>query len=135
IGTGAGLPGVPLAIVRPGWQVSLVDSNQKKTAFLQQALIELGLSNARVVTSRVEHFAAGARFDVVISRAFAELAEFARLAGHLVKPDGMLLAMKGVHPHEELATLPPAWKAVAVERIAIPGLAADRHLVKLLKAA
>jgi len=135
VGTGAGLPGIPLAIARPGWQIMLLDSNHKKTAFVQQALIELALSNVTVAAARAEAYQPQESFDVVISRAFADLAEFARLAGHLAKPGGLLVAMKGVHPYEELATLPEPWKALPVERLSVPGLDADRHVVKLLKAA
>lgn len=135
VGSGGGLPGIPFAIVRPAWQLTLLDSNHKKTTFLRQTAIELDLQNVVVATERVEAFIDPLGFDLVITRAFADLAEFVHLAGRLAKPGGLLVAMKGVYPHEELAALPKDWKHASVERLDVPGLAADRHLVKLLKAA
>lgn len=129
VGSGGGLPGIPIAIARPEWQVLLLDSNHKKTTFLRQAAIELELENISVETQRVEAFTPSVLFDVVISRAFADLAEFARLAGHLLAPGGCLIAMKGVYPHEELAQLPPAVAVEQVFPLKVPGLDAARHLV------
>lgn len=132
IGSGAGLPGIPLALARPDWSVVLVESNHKKAAFLQQARIELKLENIEVVTERVEHYRPAEKFDVVISRAFSDLAEFVTLAGHLCADAGRLAAMKGIYPHEELAQLPQLAPQFMVEKIApvaVPGLAAERHLV------
>lgn len=134
VGSGGGLPGVPIAIARPDLQVLLLDSNHKKTTFLRQAAIELGLDNVTVETQRVETFVPSVLFDVVISRAFADLAEFARLAGHLMAPGGCLIAMKGVYPHEELAQLPPAFTAAEVLPLKVPGLDAERHLVVMTAA-
>lgn len=134
VGSGGGLPGVPIAIARPDLQILLLDSNHKKTTFLRQAAIELGLENVTVETQRVESFMPSVLFDVVISRAFADLAEFARLAGHLIAPGGCLVAMKGVYPHEELTQLPPAFTAAEILPLKVPGLDAERHLV-VMKAA
>lgn len=129
VGSGGGVPGIPLAIARPAWQVTLLDSNRKKTAFLTQAAIELGLSNVEVASARVEAFEPKAPFDVVVSRAFAELADFARGAARHVVVGGVLAAMKGVHPDEELRDLPAGIAVVATPRVQVPGLDATRHLV------
>ena len=120
IGSGGGLPGIALAIARPQWRVSLNDSNQKKAAFLRQAVIELQLGNVQVHEGRVEQWRPAERFAVVIARAFAELNDFIALCSHLVAPDGVLAAMTGVAPQTE-----------ACERIAlnVPLLDAQRHLV------
>lgn len=134
VGTGAGLPGIPLAIARPDLEVTLLDSNHKKTAFLQQAKTELALTNATVVAERVEAWNSQSRFDIVVSRALADLSEFVVQAGHLVAPGGTMLAMKGVHPFEELAKVPPSHRVERVVELVVPSLDAKRHLV-LLKAA
>ena len=131
VGSGAGMPGIPLAIARPGWRVVLLDSNHKKGAFLTQAVIELSLSNATAITERVEAYAPQSRFDVVISRAFAELPAFVESAFRHVAPGGRLVAMKGVHPHEEIAQLPASVRVVATPSLDVPGLDAERHLVVL----
>ena len=129
VGSGAGLPGIPLAIARPELQVTLLDSNHKKTSFQQQAAIELGLANVTAVNARVESWETQGRFDVVISRAFAELADFVSAAGRLCADGGVLAAMKGVHPFEELAQLPAPYRTRAVIPLTVPGLDAERHLV------
>jgi 16S rRNA (guanine527-N7)-methyltransferase len=130
IGSGAGLPGIPLALAHPEWHVALVESNHKKAIFLQQVRIELDLQNVEVVAARVENFRSDEGFDIVISRAFSDLADFVKLAGHLCKPgSGRLVAMKGVFPHEELSQLPPQFVAEKVLPVVIPGLEAERHLV------
>lgn len=129
VGAGAGLPGIPLAIARPDLRVILTDSNHKKTTFMQQACVELGLANASVVCERVERVELPVKADAVISRAFSDLKEFARLAGHLLAPGGRLLAMKGIYPHEELAQLPANVKVKQVIPLTVPGLEANRHLV------
>lgn len=129
VGSGAGLPGIPLALARPDLQVTLLDSNHKKTTFLRQACIELGLSNVSVVCERVEAWQPPQRFDTVISRAFSDLPEFVRLAGRLCRPGGTLLGMKGLHPYDELAQLPPQVVLQQVVALDVPGLAAQRHLV------
>lgn len=129
IGSGAGLPGIPLASVRPQWQVALVEPNGKKAAFLRQAAIELRLGNVEVVERRAEDWRPEAGFDAVVSRALAELADFAAAAGHLCSAGGRLAAMKGQHPAEELVRLPVGVAAEQVLALKVPGLAAPRHLV------
>jgi 16S rRNA (guanine527-N7)-methyltransferase len=129
VGAGGGIPGIPLAIARPGWHVVLVEANGKKAAFLTQAVIELHLSNVRVVASRIEDYASEARFDVVISRAFADLATFASLARPHVAADGVIVAMKGALPRDELAALPRDIVVAATPALDVPGLDAERHLV------
>ncbi|MBT9567551.1 MAG: 16S rRNA (guanine(527)-N(7))-methyltransferase RsmG, partial [Thiobacillus sp.] len=127
VGSGGGLPGIPLAIARPELRVTLIDSIAKKTAFLLQAKAELGLSNLNVVTSRVEDFRPEAGFDVITSRAFSDLKEFVTLTRHLLKPGGHWLAMKGLYPHEEIAQLPVDAKVSADHALVVPGLEASRH--------
>jgi len=131
IGSGGGLPGIPLAIARPDLQVALVESNQKKSAFQQQAKIELGLANVSVHCARVEAWQPAEKCDVVISRAFSDLAEFVRLSGHLLAAGGALLAMKGVHPYEEIAQLPAGWRVADVTPLQVPGVEGARHLVRV----
>jgi len=129
VGTGAGLPGIPLAIARPQLSVTLLDSIQKKTAFLQQAIGELGLKNASVVCNRVELWKPPQRFDVIVSRAFAELADFVNQSAHLLAPGGVFLAMKGVHPAGEIERLPSGFRLQKIVKLDVPGLDAERHLV------
>ncbi|MCC6194694.1 MAG: 16S rRNA (guanine(527)-N(7))-methyltransferase RsmG [Burkholderiales bacterium] len=129
VGSGGGLPGIPLAIARPGWHVTLVDPNHKKAAFLTQATLELRLRNARAAASRVEDLASDAPFDVVVSRAFADLATFVAAARSHLAIGGVMLAMKGVHPTEELAELPADVTVIATPSLAVPGLDASRSLV------
>ena len=129
VGSGGGVPGIPLAIARPSWSITLLDSNSKKTTFLTQAAIELAAANVRVATARVEAYAPDAPFDVVVSRAFSELADFASGASRHLAADGVLVAMKGVHPDEELALLPTTIEVIGVPAVHVPGLEADRTLV------
>jgi 16S rRNA (guanine527-N7)-methyltransferase len=129
IGSGCGLPGIPLAIARQDWRVVLLDSNQKKAAFLRQAAIELELANVEVCAVRVQDYVADVLFDVVISRAFSDLATFAAVSGRLVAHGGRLVAMKGLYPHEELQQLPPDVVVVDVPPVRVPGLDVQRHLV------
>src|SRR3990172_1133131 len=110
VGSGAGLPGIPLALALPDSRVTLLDSNHKKAAFLRQAVMELQLTNAEVVCERAESWTPLAPFDVVISRAFSDLAELVVLAGRHLAERGRLVAMKGVHPYEEIAQLPQRWQ-------------------------
>jgi len=129
VGSGGGLPGIPLAIARTDLEVTLVDAVQKKVSFLQQAVIELGLSRVRAIHGRVE--AVQGRFPVITSRAFAELSDFVRLTRHLLAPGGRWLAMKGVAPTAELAALPGDVAVEAVAPLRVPGLEAERHLIIL----
>ena len=131
VGSGGGLPGIPLAIARPEVRVTLIDSIAKKTAFLLQAKAELGLGNLAVVTGRVEDYRPDTRFDVITSRAFSDLREFVSLTRHLLKPGGCWLAMKGLYPNEEIAQLPPGVKVSADHALVVPGLDATRHLIVL----
>ncbi|HSS70844.1 MAG TPA: 16S rRNA (guanine(527)-N(7))-methyltransferase RsmG [Casimicrobiaceae bacterium] len=129
VGSGGGLPGIPLAIARPAWHVVLLDSSQKKCAFLRQAAGELKLGNAEVVNSRAESFVPPRFFDVVIARAFSGLAEFAAIATHLLARGARLVAMKGAYPKAEIAALPSHVAVVAVHPLEIPGVEGQRHLV------
>ncbi|MCC6870368.1 MAG: 16S rRNA (guanine(527)-N(7))-methyltransferase RsmG [Burkholderiales bacterium] len=129
VGSGAGLPGIPLAIARPDWQVDLVDPVHKKAAFTTQAALELDLPNVRSHASRVEDLVPDAPYDLVVSRAFAELATFAAAAARHLAPGGSLVALKGVHPTEELAELEATVVVTATPSVVVPGLDAVRHLV------
>lgn len=128
VGSGPGLPGIPLAIARPDAEVSLLDSSHKKAAFLQQAKAELALDNVEVVCERVEQWRPEKRYDAVISRAFADLADFVEQAQHLVAPGGKMIAMKGVYPFDEIARVPATHRVQVVE-LHVPRLEAKRHLV------
>ena len=129
IGSGGGLPGIPLAIAKRDWRVVLLDSNHKKAVFLRQAVIELDLANVEVCAERVQDYEPYLLFDVVISRAFSDLATFATLGRRMVAPGGRLVAMKGLFPHEELAQLPSDVVITEVPAIRVPGLEVQRHLV------
>lgn len=138
VGSGAGLPGIPLAIARADTHVTLLDSNHKKAAFLRQAKGELRLDNVEVIADRVEdagrQMSAEKLFDVVVSRAFSDLPDFVAASRHLLAPQGTMLAMKGVYPYEELAKLPASVVLDKVLPLNLPGSDAQRHLV-LMKAA
>jgi 16S rRNA (guanine527-N7)-methyltransferase len=137
VGSGAGLPGIPLALARPEWRVVLIESIHKKAVFLQQARIELKLENIEVAAERVEYYRPATAFDSVVSRAFSNLADFVRLAGHLCAAGdegGRLLAMKGLYPHEELAQLPAEFVVEKILPVAVPGLGSERHLVVIKRA-
>jgi 16S rRNA (guanine527-N7)-methyltransferase len=134
VGSGAGLPGVPLAVAMPKAHVALLDCNHKKAAFLKQVTAELELRNASVVCERVESWHATEKFDCIISRAFAEIAELTKLASHLLAPGGVLVAMKGVYPFEEIESLPPDFRLRGAHALAVPGLGAERHLVLIERA-
>ena len=134
LGTGPGLPGIPLAIVQPGLQVALVESNGKKARFLREAVRRLGLANARVAESRIEAFDAPAAFDAITARALATLPAIIGLGGHLLAADGRLMAMKGAVPHEEIEALPEGWEVEAIRPLVVPGLDAERHLVLVRRA-
>ena len=129
VGSGPGLPGVPIAIVEPARSVSMLDSNTKKAAFIRQAAGALKLQNVSVYSQRVEDLQASAPFSVVISRAFAELRLFVQWCSHLIEPGGVLAAMKGIYPNEEIERLPAGFEVQRVVRLNVPGLKAERHLV------
>ena len=135
LGTGAGLPGIPLAIAKPGLQVTLVESNGKKARFLREAVRTLALGNARVAESRIEAFDAPGAFDAITARALATLPLILALGGHLLAAGGVLLAMKGALPRDEIAALPPGWRVADVRPLTVPGVAAERHLVTVARAA
>lgn len=128
IGTGAGLPGIPLAICMPDCNFVLVDSNSKKTRFVRQAVLELQLKNVEVVHGRAELFKPEQLFSTVITRAFANMGEILKLSGHLLAADGLLLAMKGQRPEQELAELTAAYSVVPIK---VPGIDAERCLIRL----
>ncbi len=134
LGTGPGLPGIPLAIVKPGLKVTLVESNGKKARFLREAVRQLGLGDVRVAESRIEALAEPGAYDAITARALATLAMIVELGGHLLKPDGVLLAMKGVHPADEIDALPPGWQVAASHPLRVPGVAGERHLVEIRRA-
>lgn len=129
VGAGGGLPGIVLAIARPDMNVSLIDIVHKKTAFLTQVKAELRLANVTVYTGRVEQLQVSQKFDVITSRAFAELADFVHWSSHLLQQNGCFIAMKGVAPDEEIARLPAEWQVTEVRALHVPGLHAERHLV------
>ncbi|CAN7516325.1 16S rRNA (guanine(527)-N(7))-methyltransferase RsmG [Caballeronia sp. dw_19] len=135
VGSGGGLPGIVMAIVLPDWQVTLNDIVHKKTAFQSQAKLQLGLINLSVVTGRVENLHPGIEvpglFDVIVSRAFAELSDFVTLARHLVAGNGRIWAMKGIRPDAEIARLPADTKVCCIERLRVPMLDAERHLIEI----
>lgn len=135
LGTGPGLPGIPLAIAHPRLQVTLVESNGKKARFLRQAVRQLALGNARVAESRAEALDEPEAYDALTARALDTLAGIIDVGGHLLKPGGVLLAMKGVMPHEEIAALPAGWSLVDAVALAVPGLEGERHLVTVGRAA
>lgn len=135
VGTGPGLPGIPLAIALPALEFVLLDRTAKKTRFVTQAVGELKLTNVRVETARIEDYHPSDMFDTVVTRAFSGLAEFTVCAGRLLRPGGLLLAMKGRHPADEIAALPPGYRAERCLRLAVPGLDEERHVVYLRRVA
>lgn len=135
LGTGPGLPGIPLAIVRPEATVSLVESNGKKARFLREAVRQLGLDNARVIESRAEAVAEPGRYAAITARAMDRLAGILAVGGHLLAADGVLLAMKGPRIADEIAELDSRWKVLATHPLQVPGLDAERQLVVVGRAA
>lgn len=137
VGAGGGLPSIPVAIwaaaALPDLKVTALDSNHKKAAFLRQAKAELKLTNLDVCGERVEAWEPPVKFGQIVSRAFSDLYEFFHLTAPVAAPDAVWLAMKGVHPHEEIAQLPPECKLAQVIPLKVPGLAAERHLVLLTR--
>ncbi|HEY5756466.1 MAG TPA: 16S rRNA (guanine(527)-N(7))-methyltransferase RsmG [Steroidobacter sp.] len=133
VGTGAGFPGLPLAIVNPAMQFMLLDSTAKKLKFIEHVSRSLELPNVQTVHTRAENFRPAQRFDIVLSRAVGPVEQFVKWAGHLVVGGGRLLAMKGRHPEAELAKLPSGWKLAAVHRLNVPALDEERHLVEICR--
>lgn len=131
VGTGAGLPGIPLAICLPDVHFFLLDSNGKKTRFVFQALTALKLDNAKVVHTRIENYQSPGQIAIVVSRAFASLADFVRGCSHLCSPETRLLAMKGLYPDAEIAELPAAWQVIHSELLEVPETDGQRHLLEL----
>lgn len=130
VGTGAGLPGIPLALIFPDREFVLLDSNNKKTRFVTQVMIELNLENVTVINERVENYRPEVLFDVVISRAFSSIAGMVKATAALCQPDGCLLAMKGKYPADELSDIPSVYEYEVIP-LNVPGLDAERHLVIL----
>jgi len=133
VGAGGGLPGIVLAIARPTMKVALIDTVHKKTAFLTQVKAELGLLNVTVHTARVEQLQVPHKFDVITSRAFADLSDFVNWSGHLLAEGGQFIALKGVAPPDEQERLPGEWKVTELRPLQVPGLQAERHLVFINK--
>lgn len=134
VGSGAGFPGLPLAVANPERRFTLIESTGKKAGFIQHAVEQLQLTNVEVVNARAEAYKPAQRYDAVISRALGKLGDFIRFTQHLCAPDGRLLAMKGQYPQAEIDALPKQWKVAVVHRLTIPGLEAERHLVELVRA-
>ena len=133
LGTGPGLPGIPLALAVPGLQVTLVESISKKTRFLREVVRQLQLDNVRVLDSRAEAVAEPGAYDQITARAMDTLAGILAVGGHLLAPGGRLLAMKGQRPDAEIAALPAGWRVESVQALTVPGLEGDRHLVTVTR--
>lgn len=133
IGSGGGVPGIPLAIARADLDVLSIEPNSKKASFQQQVRIDLGLENFDVQTARAESVQLDPGRDFIVSRAFGDLADFVKVAGHLLKPNGRMLAMKGVYPDEEVRAIPAGWKLVRAEELQGPGVEGARHLLWLAR--
>jgi len=133
VGTGPGLPGIPLAICMPDTKFVLLDSNGKKTRFVFQACVELGLKNVEVQTTRIENYQSSNQVDIVLSRAFASLKDFVVGCHAVASPNTRLIAMKGLYPAAEIADLPPTWMVVSSQEIQIPGSEGARHLIELAR--
>jgi 16S rRNA (guanine527-N7)-methyltransferase len=133
VGAGGGLPGIVLAIARPGMKVSLIDTVHKKTAFLKQVKAELELANVTVYTAKVQELQVEQKFDVITSRAFADLSDFVNWSGQLLAEGGKFIALKGVAPPDEQERLPAQWQVSGLQPLQVPGLDAERHLVFITK--
>lgn len=129
VGAGGGLPGVVLAISKPDMKLSMIDTVHKKTAFLTQVKAELGLANVTVYTKKVQELEVKQPFDVITSRAFADLSDFVNWSGHLLAEGGRFIALKGTAPQDERERLPEPWKVERLQALEVPGLEAERHLV------
>jgi 16S rRNA (guanine527-N7)-methyltransferase len=134
VGSGGGLPGIVLAIVRPDMKVSMIDTVHKKTAFLTQVKAELGLANVTVYTMKVQELDVSDKFDVITSRAFADLSDFVNWSSHLLAEGGRYIALKGVAPEDERQRLPAEWRVSGLQPLQVPRLGAERHLVFIEKA-
>ncbi len=132
VGSGAGLPGIPLAIARPAFDVTLIDSSSKKAAFHQQAIADLRLANVHSICARVEDWQADP-FDAIVSRAYSDLKAFILSSQHLLAPKGVLAAMKGAYPNGEIAEIPAPFHVLHAHRIVVPGLGAERHLILMAR--
>ncbi len=135
VGSGAGLPGIPLAIMYPQRAFTLLDTNGKKTRFIQQAALELGLNNVTVIHSRVEQWQPAHKFAAIVSRAFASLSDFVTVSAMHLQDDGVLYAMKGRYPSQEIDALPSGWSVVNAHHLVVPDLDAERHLLELVRTA
>ncbi|ODS63868.1 MAG: 16S rRNA (guanine(527)-N(7))-methyltransferase [Arenimonas sp. SCN 70-307] len=133
LGTGPGLPGIPLALAVPGLEVTLVESNGKKCRFMREVVRKLGLANARVVEARAEAVDEPGAYDQLTARAMDTLAGILAVGGHLLAPGGRLLAMKGQRPDAEIAALPAGWAVESVQALSVPGLEGERHLVTVTR--
>lgn len=133
VGTGPGLPGIPLALMNPDKEFTLLDSNSKKTRFITQVLLELKIKNIEVVTARAEEFHPEKGFDSIITRAFSSLKDMLEITGHLGRPEAQFLAMKGVYPEAEIQEIPEGYRVMNVLALRVNGLDAERHLVCMTK--
>jgi 16S rRNA (guanine527-N7)-methyltransferase len=133
VGSGGGLPGIVLAAVRPDMKVSMIDTVHKKTAFLTQVKAQLGLANVSIHTMKVQELAVSDKFDVITSRAFADLSDFVNWSSHLLAERGSYIALKGTAPQDEQERVPAEWKVTKVEPLQVPRLGAERHLVFIQK--
>ncbi len=134
VGTGAGFPGLPLAILNPERRFTLIEATGKKARFVEQTAQTLGCANVQVVNARAESYRPFELFDTVAARALASLKDFVAYAGHLCAPGGRLLAMKGKRPDEEISALPKSFRVLAVHQLMLPGLVDQRHLVEMVRA-
>jgi 16S rRNA (guanine527-N7)-methyltransferase len=132
VGTGAGFPGLPLAVVNPQRRFTLIEATGKKSRFVEQTSQLLGCSNVQVVNARAESYRPFELFDTVAARALSSLADFVAYAGHLCAPKGRLLAMKGKRPDDEISAVPKSFRVLAVHRLEVPGLPDQRHLVEMI---
>ena len=133
VGTGAGFPGLPLAIANPARQFTLLDSTAKKLKFIEHVAQSIGIENVTTVHERAEKYQVTTRFDTILSRAVGPVDRFVKWSGHLCVGGGRLLAMKGRYPTDELQGLPSGWKFAAVHRLVVPGLDEERHLVEICR--
>ena len=134
VGTGAGFPGLPLAVINPERRFTLIEATGKKSRFVQQTAQRLGCANVQVVNARAENYRPFELFDTVAARALSSLADFVAYAGHLCAPTGRLLAMKGKRPDDEISAVPKSFRVLAVHRLVLPGFGDQRHLVELVPA-